>query len=207
MFEKRKEQFFKKLMKAIEEKNVDKEILLNLIKINKFPFVYTTSSCAGRIVLLHDLGSKKDSYFIAKWHFPINEKELFEKLEKIKNERIKGKVWLKVDPFILHIVAKNLEIAKEILKICFLVGFKHSGIISIKDEQVIVEVNGLDKMEVPIFDERFGFIYNNEMISKILKIANEKLKKNEERRERFFDLLLKKLKEIDERRLYSNTKK
>ena len=207
MFEKRKKIFLKKLMKAIDEGKVDKEIMLDLIRINKFPFVYTTSSCAGRIVLLHDLGNKKDSYFIARWHSIVSEKEFFEKIKKVKEKNGKGKVWLKVDPFILHIVSKNLEIAKNILNVCFSVGFKHSGIISLKNDQIVVEVNGLDRMEIPIYDENFGFLVNKDQLVKMLKIANEKLMKNKERRERFFALLFKTLKEIDERSISSNSKK
>lgn len=193
-FDMLKDAAMKKFEKAIEKGEVDKPILIGLIKINKIKDIYTTSSCAGRIILLHDLGSKKHSYFLAKWHEKVDEEEFMNKIKEIKRKKLKGKVWLKQDPFILHISARNLEVAKKIIDVCFQVGFKHSGIISISNERVVVEVNGLDRMSVPIFDERFGFIVDEKALLKFLQIANEKLERNSIYRKRFFDLLIEKLK-------------
>ena len=196
-FEKQKESVMKKFREAIEKGEVDKPILMDLIKVNKLKDVYTTSSCAGRIILLHDLGSKKYSYFIAKWHETVDENEFLDKIEKLrsKERELRGKIWLKQDPFILHISARNLEVAKKIIDVCFEVGFKHSGIISIAKDRVVVEINGLDRMSIPIFDERFGFLVDNDTLLKFLRIANEKLERNAIFRSRFFDLLIEKLRE------------
>ena len=86
----------------------------------------------------------------------------------------------------MHIVCKNLKDAIKILKLCRKHGLKHSGIISMKKEKIVVEVNGLDYLQVPLFENM-----DENYLKKLIEVANQKLRRNKERRDKFLSELLK----------------
>jgi len=100
---------------AIKNKEVDAEILPVLDLINQFDEYYTSSSCAGRIVLLElpQIGDKKNAKFLGKWHRNIESNELISSIKKAK----KGQLWFLAQSPIIHVVAKTNNDAENILKI------------------------------------------------------------------------------------------
>jgi len=187
MFEERKKKALEKLNEAIKNKKVDKPIKDFLIKINEYKNVYTTSSCAGRIVVLVDKGSKKDSFFAGKWHDLIKAEIVWNKIVEYSKENL---VWLKQEPFILHIVCKKLKDAANIIKIARDVGFKHSGIISIKKEKIVCEINGIDRVEIPAVING-KIVISRDFFYDLIDFMNSKLLRNKCLREKFFENLFK----------------
>ena len=187
MFEKRKEIALKKLDEAIKNREVDEPIKDFLLKINQYKNVYTTSSCAGRIIILVDKGNKKDSFFAGKWHNLVKAEIVWNKIIDYSKESL---VWLKQEPFILHIVCKHLKDAINIVKIARDVGFKHSGIISMKKEKIVCEINGIDRVEIPVIING-KIIISKEFLNDLIDFMNSKLLRNKYLREKFFENLFK----------------
>ncbi|MEM5828082.1 MAG: hypothetical protein QW197_01080 [Candidatus Aenigmatarchaeota archaeon] len=185
IFQERKKAAIKKLFEAIERNEVDLPIKDVLIELNKFDLVYSTSSCAGRIALLVDKGSKKDSYFIAKWHDVVNFQDVIKELKRDMNHEL---IWFKQEPFIIHLVFPKIKYAIDVVRIARDVGFKHSGIISAKKEKIVVEITGLDRIDFPIIINS-ELTISLESFSKIVDLANSKLIRNKMLRNRFFEKL------------------
>lgn len=181
-FKERKKIALKKLIEAIRNNKVDLPIKDYLLKLNEYEIVYSTSSCSGRIVLLVDKGNKKESYFIGKWHEKVNAENIIKKVkENINNELI----WFKQEPFIIHLIFPKLKFARDVLKIARDVGFKHSGIISMRKEKIVLEITGLDRIDFPIVINSQLTIPLENFI-KIIDLANSKLIRNSSLRKNFF---------------------
>ena len=94
----------------------------------------------------------------------------------------------------MHIVAYDLEHAKGILEFSVKNGLKHSGIIALSNERCIVEINGNERMSVPLVYDNKLLIEKKDMpqyLSSIIDIANKNFEKNEKRREKFSEEILK----------------
>ena len=153
---------------------VDEEIRDLLDAINKKPYLYTTSSCAGRIVMIKTpkSGKKKDAEWLSVSHKLIDDKvyaRMMRSLEKIPDE----KVWLKMEPFILHVCTKDLETAEMLMDILRTVGLKHSGILSTR-KRIIIEIVGNERMDVPIAD-RGDMLISDGYFRILIDEANKKL--------------------------------
>ncbi len=190
-FAKDKRKTLDKFEKALEKKEVDEPIIYLLKLINSLEEYYTTSSCAGRVILLHEYGNRKiDTNFVVKEHDRVDVNNFLNKnLDKSFSENPKGRIWLNQEPFIIHIVAKNLKKAIEMLNLGIKAGLKHSGIFVFKKERYILELNGTQYMSVPIFDGRM--LISKEYFRYLLNLTNEKLQKNREMRKNFENLVKK----------------
>ncbi len=173
----RREVFLRRLRDEAERGLVDFDIKDFLFKFNeKCRELFTTSSCSGRIILAETsrLSLAKSSHefkFLGKWHRPVVPSEILSILEK-HNPRY---AWLLVRAPIIHFSARNLEIALRLLKIAQNVGFKHSGIISIRDYgEVVVEVQADDRLDIPIICD-YRFIVDLDMFQSLVDILNETL--------------------------------
>jgi tRNA wybutosine-synthesizing protein 3 len=185
MFENRKKEIIKELNEAIKKGRVDSSIVNYLLRINEFEDIYTTSSCAGRVIVLIDGGSKKNSFQVGKWHDIVSSEDIWNKIIQYSNEKL---VWLKQEPFILHIICKKLIDAIKIIRIARGIGFKHSGIISMKKERIVCEINGIDRIEIPVIINR-KIIINKEHLDNLVDLINFKLSRNRILREEFFKKL------------------
>ncbi|MFH1391343.1 MAG: hypothetical protein ABIH20_03475 [Candidatus Diapherotrites archaeon] len=141
---------------------------------------YTSSCCSGRIILLEKRSNKKiDNFFHRKWHREITKKELKEGF----NEKVKGKLWFKVDPFILHIGCADLEKSNVILKAMKEAGVKRGGIMLAEKGKFIIELQGTEKMEFPVKNGEEKLISEKQLLN-VLKEANELVRKNYTRLEK-----------------------
>jgi tRNA wybutosine-synthesizing protein 3 len=146
-FNEHKQQALKKLEKAIHNKKVDSKILPILYSINDSNEFFTTSSCAGRIIVLQlpEIGDKKQAVFLGRWHRTVSEDEVVSALDQYMS----GQIWLLAQPPIFHIGCKTLENANLLMKTGIMSGFKHSGIRSISG-QIIVELQSTERMDIPL---------------------------------------------------------
>jgi len=160
---------------ALKKKKVDKPIIPLLDYINSMKKYYTTFSCSGRTILLHEFGKRKiDNKFIVKEHGNVN----LNKFMNINLDGLEGKIWLKQEPFIIHIVGKTLESAKKVLEIGMKSGLKHSGVFVFKPDRYILELNGTQRLSAPIIENKKMLIHKDYFIY-LLSLAEEKMRKNE----------------------------
>ena len=164
-----KENALKSLEKACSEKKTDKEIMPILNIINNIEDCYTTSSCAGRTVLLEipKIGDKKRAKFLGKWHGII-------KLNNIKNaseKAEKGLIWILAQSPVIHIRCTEINIADKLLKTAIASGFKHSGLKSSR-RKIVVEACSTERLDAPI--GRDGNLFcNEEYLQLLVDISNE----------------------------------
>lgn len=150
----------------------DEKIVDLCNKINESENYYTTSSCAGRVVLMKDEDKKGQGLFLKIWHDEINFENLKNKLGEINNNRI---IKFKLESPILHVVCKNLECASELLEFAKHIGFKRSGINGIS-RIILLELNSTEKLEFPI-SENGDILVSDKFLELVVKKSNFLLKK------------------------------
>ena len=111
-------------------------------------------------------------------------------MEKETNHK---EIWFKQEPYIFHIVAKNLDYAKKILDLKKNLGIRRGGIFIAEDGRYIIELIGSNNLSFPIkFEDKI--ILNKKQIKLILKKANYKLEKNYITLKEILNAFLKELK-------------
>ncbi len=159
---------------ALSQGKVDKPMESLCTFTAKTTNYYTSSCCSGRIMLLEKHGSKKcDNLFHRRWHRTVT----FEELKEGVNESTKGKVWFKMEPFILHIGCGTIENAKKILEAMQQAGVKRGGIILAGDEKFLIEMQGTERMELIVKEDGKNLV-SDEYLKKILETANPMLENN-----------------------------
>jgi tRNA wybutosine-synthesizing protein 3 len=182
-----KQKTLNKLNYALDNNFVDKPIIEILKNINSKDNFVTTSSCAGRIVIMEipTVGDKKNAIFHGKWHNIVT-------LDKIKNvikKFDKGQLWFLAQPPIFHIASENIYDADNLLKIGIKSGFKHSGFKTVKD-RIIVEICSTERIDMPIgFDQK---IYTDDVTMLFLiDLANNLIIRSQKKLKKFKNALSK----------------
>lgn len=141
--------------------------------INQHPDFVTTSSCSGRIVVLQlpKEGKKNDAHFLVQSHTPLKVKLLKDALKTYAGE---DPLIFKQEAPILHIAAKTLDDAENLMRIGQQCGFKRSTIIAAK-KKIVVELRSMEQIEAPIVDKQY--LITDAYLTYLVKCANEKLKK------------------------------
>ena len=176
-FQNNKKIVLQKLNEEIINGRVDNKVIPILEMINSIPEYYTTSSCAGRILLLElpELGDKKHAVFLGRWHHKVSRDEIIYASSKASS----GSIWLLAQSPIFHITAEDLKSADKLLKIGYAAGFKHSCLKNI-DKRIIVELITTERLDVPI--GRDGIILcNEEHLDFIIENSNYIISRGEEK--------------------------
>jgi len=175
-------QAMKKFESALSNFEVD-EILVPLLRyVNSRDNFYTTSSCAGRITLFWDIGSKLKNDFMGKWHREVTFEEVKEQVAGI--DKKDGIVWFRQESMIFHIVGRTLDDAVVVLNIALKSGLKHSGVQVFKQGRYLVEICGAERMDVPVIDSGILLIDDN-YLEYLINLANRKLRETRRRLEKF----------------------
>ena len=168
-----KSRYLRDLRKMIQDGEVDLRIIDTLNILNSKEDYYTTSSCAGRIILieLEEIGGKKSSNFIFKSHEKVDYKDIW----KIINDYTGTKmIFLIVNSSIIHVVCKDLESAKKLINISKESGFKYSSIFSLSDK-IIVEIRSTENGYTSCEN---GIVYPSEdYLVIMIDIANQLLER------------------------------
>ncbi len=179
-----KENALRDLKKALIKGEVDEPIIHYLEILNSKDNIYTTSSCYGRITVdsVPLIDNKRNHTWLGKWHRNVNANEILDALKK----GIKNITYIKQEPFILHIGARDIETANTILSVARdRLGLKRSGIMHLKP-RIMLEIMGLDYVSLPAkYNEEYLIDLKN--IDKIVEILNAKFNRNEERLKRFIN--------------------
>jgi len=170
-FEKQKQSCLSKTDKSFK-KSWDKKIRGLCEKINKLDKYHTTSSCAGRIVIIKDKEKKQPGLFEYVTHDLINLKKLKNALKGVNfGEFVK----FKQEPVLLHVACKDLKSAQFLVDKAKLAGWKRSGIIA-TSKRFIVELMSTEKLEFLIMNKN-RLLVNNSYLEIVVKRSNENLKK------------------------------
>lgn len=153
--------------------DVDEKIIPLLEKINAHPDYYTTSSCAGRIVVFQDKGGKFKSKFKGKWHGPVTWQNVLSKIAPCD-----GTLWFRVEPPIIHVGAANLDAAGKMIEKALTSGFKRTGMQTVKKERYMLEILSTERFDAPIMHDK-KMLVDKEYIRFLVELANEKINKSQ----------------------------
>ncbi len=163
--------------------HIDKGIIKLVSLINSMQNFYTTSSCAGRILVqAFKANSKKhETKRLLVSHSPLT----YSKLSSILNRLPANmEVWFYMEAFILHVAARTIDDAIWFVNKAYECGLKRSGLMSARKNKYIIEVIGNEHMELPIAINK-ELIVSEDYLRTILNIANKKLEKNKNLRHKF----------------------
>ncbi|MCH8003106.1 MAG: hypothetical protein IH934_00605 [Nanoarchaeota archaeon] len=185
-FKKEKNDFLNKKDKS-RKGNIDIKIKKLVNKINSLNEFYTTSSCSGRVLLLAIPKSNKKNE--VKYLFCSHKKIRYDEIKKIINKKLpKNDIWFKVQPVIIHIACKNINNAKKILNVARDIGFRRSGIISIRKNKIIMELISTEKIET-IISKNGKLLIDEDYLKVLVKEGNEKLEKTWEKIDKLYGAL------------------
>jgi len=182
-----KENALKSLNEACDQEKVDEGALPLLSIINKIDGLYTSSSCAGRIVLLEipHIGDKKGARFLGLWHRTIQ----LEELSVASKKATKGLLWLLAQAPIIHIGVENLPLADRMVKTAVACGFKNSAIRSL-GKTVIIELCSTERLDAPIGRDG-GLFCSEKHLTLLVEISNEVIERSSEKLSRLAEKLAK----------------
>ena len=121
-------------------------------------------------------GKKSEMKWLFVSHSPIT-------LRQIKQVQIPKKdIWFKQEPFIIHLACRTIEDAQKILNKARKVGFKRSGIQSIRKN--IVEISATEHLNLQIF-KKGNLLIDDTYLKLLIKEANKKLKQTRAKIKRF----------------------
>ncbi len=172
-----KENALKSLHDACGHGKVDEGVLPILDLINKIEGFYTSSSCAGRIVLLQipQIGDKRGARFLGVWHHTIEVDEL----RAASRKATTGLLWLLAQAPILHIGAETLQHADKMLKTAISCGFKNSAVKSL-GKKIIIEICSTERLDAPIGRDACLFC-DEKHLSLLVEISNEVIGRSQEK--------------------------
>ena len=141
-------------------------------KLNKRKEYYTTSSCAGRIVLLKGEMGKEPNKFLFRTHKKTSFSEIKKALEDVEYE---GLVEFKQSPCILHVACASLEDSQELVNNAKLAGWKKSGIMNTK-KRFIVELQSTEHLAFPIMNGGEVFV-DDKFLRRVVQQSNMRLER------------------------------
>ncbi|MBM3233871.1 hypothetical protein FJZ19_02125 [Candidatus Pacearchaeota archaeon] len=141
-------------------------------KINKNKNYYTTSSCAGRIILIKNLEKKVKNVFLFKTHEKISFLQMKKELEKARKSK---NVYFKQETCILHVACSDLNSAQILLDKAKFAGWKRSGIMATR-KRFVLELMSTEKLELPAIANEKILIDDN-FLKILVKEANSRLER------------------------------
>jgi tRNA wybutosine-synthesizing protein 3 len=163
----------------------DKKIASLCNKINKKKNYYTTSSCAGRIVLLKYSDKKIEDAFLFRTHEKTSFNEIKKALEKISKE-YDGIVEFQQSCCILHVACLTLKDSQKLLTFAKESGWQRSGIIG--GRRNMVELHSTESMCFPIMNNG-KLLVCDDFLKLAIEIANSKLERTWEKIKRLEKLI------------------
>lgn len=165
IFANEKKTFLLKLDKS-KKGSIDAKVIPLIETINQKENYYTTSSCSGRVYLWQGTGKKNETEWVRVSHDLIDQS--FFNLGKEK-----GTIWLRLEPFILHLACRDLSSASQLLEKARRF-YKKSCILSASNK-IILEIRGSEFVEMPLYVD--GKLVFSGDLDWLKELINSKLKK------------------------------
>ncbi|MFH1133675.1 MAG: tRNA wybutosine-synthesizing 3 family protein [Nanoarchaeota archaeon] len=152
--------------------SIDEGIRQLVDLLNSDDRFFTTSSCAGRLMLIERASHRKiDTSWLFVSHELADPAEVWERLQKARKP-----CSFRMEPFILHACAADLDAARLLLRACHAAGIKRAGIISLED-RILVEIIGTEFLDAPVHDGR-KLLVGHEHLDYLVSMGNQKWKRN-----------------------------
>ncbi|KAM9000490.1 tRNA wybutosine-synthesizing protein 3 homolog isoform 1-T1 [Sarcophilus harrisii] len=185
--------------------SVDEDVVELVQLLNGREQFFTTSSCAGRILLLDGNmdGSetqKQNCPWLWVTHRPCAKEDVLSALKSARGDAV-----LKFEPFVLHVQCRQLRDAQVLHSAAVDSGFRNSGITVGKRGKTMLAVRSTHGLEVPL-SQRGRLMVTEEYIDFLLKIANQKMEENKRRIGRFYNCLQLALKREEATALHPEAK-
>ncbi|XP_048353689.1 tRNA wybutosine-synthesizing protein 3 homolog isoform X2 [Sphaerodactylus townsendi] len=129
----------------------------------------TTSSCSGRVVVLEQP--------------PLCSPTELTALQKATNDAI-----FKFEPFVLHVQCRELQDAQLLHTVAIEAGFRNSGITVGRKGKIMMAVRSTHCLEVPL-SQKGKLMVSEEYVDFVVHVANQKMKENRRRIDRFYSCL------------------
>jgi tRNA wybutosine-synthesizing protein 3 len=154
--------------------------------VNRAVDFYTTSSCAGRVLLVQAPAVRsRDS---ARWLYVSHElcepRELLQALHDL-GLAAGEPVWLKLEPLILHVACRHLQAAQALLEGCQHNGFKQTSLLSTTGK-LVVQITAPEGLACPV--HHGGLLMPGDSIVGLAGWANRLLVSNWDRIARLEEL-------------------
>ncbi|XP_053446914.1 tRNA wybutosine-synthesizing protein 3 homolog [Nycticebus coucang] len=168
--------------------SVDEDVVELVQLLNAQEQFFTTSSCAGRILLL-DAGingfevQKQNCCWLLVTHKPCVKDDVIGALKKANGDTV-----LKFEPFVLHVQCRQLQDAQILHSVAIDSGFRNSGITVGKRGKTMLAVRSTHGLEVPL-SHKGQLMVTEEYIDFLSNVANQKMEENKKRIERFYSCL------------------
>lgn len=182
--------------------SIDEPIRQLVDIINANQFYYTTSTCSGRITLIDkphgNSGQKKGNNFLLNRHDQVDLEHVMTAIGSFgegdnfdtPEDRC---LWLKFEPFIMHIQCYDLQRARILVNIALASGCRNSGITLGNPDKFMVAIRSTSSMEIPIHcGSKFNL--DRSYIKFLCEESNRRIVENFKRLVKFqeqADLLLK----------------
>ncbi|KAM8790012.1 tRNA wybutosine-synthesizing protein 3 homolog [Rhynchonycteris naso] len=168
--------------------SVDEDVAELVQLLNGQEQFFTTSSCAGRIILLEGSISgfdvqKQNCCWLLVTHNPCIKDDVIVALRKANGDAV-----LKFEPLVLHVQCRQLQDAQILHSVAIESGFRNSGITVGKRGKTMLAVRSTHGLEVPLC-HKGKLMVTEEYIDFLLNIANQKMEENKKRIERFYNCL------------------
>ncbi|XP_052034826.1 tRNA wybutosine-synthesizing protein 3 homolog [Apodemus sylvaticus] len=168
--------------------SVDEDAAEVVELLNSREEFFTTSSCAGRILLLDGSTNgltvqKQHCCWLLVTHKPCAKHDMMAALKGATSEAV-----LKFEPFILHVQCRTLQDAQALHSVAVDSGFRNSGITVGKRGKIMLAVRSTHGLEVPLTHKGKPMV-TGEYIEFLVTIANQKMEENKRRIGRFYTSL------------------
>ncbi|MDO8625384.1 MAG: tRNA wybutosine-synthesizing 3 family protein [Candidatus Diapherotrites archaeon] len=185
-----KQHHYRTFHTAVKTQKADKAAIPLCTFLNDQTKYFTTSSCAGRILLLNvdSMETKQETAFLYKSHETANALTAWNSL----GAPTRNEVWFKQEPFILHIGTDSLENANRILSCSREAGIKRGGIMVAKPGKFLLELLGTQGISAPVKHKK-ELLVDEKYFGFLVKRANLKLEKNAQQLQRFERIVREKL--------------
>ncbi len=174
-------------LKDIEIGYADRDIVPIVRSIfEKCQHVFTISSCSGRITVVDAPYPwvRKEATIIFKKHTAVMPEEIAPLLEQPCTHRL----WIISSGPIIHFVADSIDNALKLLSIARESGFKHSGIISVREDGVVVELISGNWISMLLRDAD-QVIIDRAALPRVLTIFNDNLLEGKQRLQKLHQLI------------------
>eukprot|EP00073_Rattus_norvegicus_P056014 XP_575065.4 PREDICTED: tRNA wybutosine-synthesizing protein 3 homolog isoform X1 [Rattus norvegicus] len=168
--------------------SVDEDAVEVVELLNSREEFFTTSSCAGRILLLDGSTNgprvqKQHCCWLLVTHKPCVKDDVMAALKGATSDAV-----LKFEPFILHVQCRTLQDAQTLHSVAIDSGFRNSGITVGKRGKIMLAVRSTHGLEVPL-THKGKLLVTEEYIEFLLTTANQKMEENKRRIGRFYNCL------------------
>uniref|UniRef100_A0A8D2PR06 tRNA wybutosine-synthesizing protein 3 homolog n=1 Tax=Zosterops lateralis melanops TaxID=1220523 RepID=A0A8D2PR06_ZOSLA len=142
-------------------------------------FIFIDLRKSSRSNLAVPTVSKKNCTWLLVTHDPCDKGDVMTALEKATGDAV-----FKFEPFVLHVLCRELQDAQLLHSVAIDSGFRNSGITVGKGGKITMAVRSTHCLEVPL-SHKGRLMVSEEYIEFLVRVANQKMEENIRRIDRF----------------------